>query len=461
MQTFNVMLGLVLNKCEMTFYKNQNNKLNYCTRLIIYIFNCSINMFKEMFKVEKYLENIDLRILDSPILNVKTVDSEINYFYAYAVGLSNISLLELPSTFNGVNTFESIKHFNKKAELMISNLYKNRKVCGTEHESSILDKILMKYNIDQMEKLVEDSNEYINDIYKDLELYFTGIIENCYSKLGFEHLEGTNKFKYIHSKRKIYGHNEGIVLCNHFFSYTGWQSLKYIAVKNEFTKGKSLYFKDITCTVDLENYYFVRTCLALILRCRYIEIVRNFSIMLGHIANVCKCENKINCAIKLYETLMKSNDMFKKMLVALTTLRYYKKGIKKYQFQELLLEKLIEFFIDYLNDVKKKYFSPLLFIKNGFYEAETFLEGVAHVQSSDLQTKLKNVIQFNMRYCQIIKCQSDISLIIIFEQLINNNKLSQYSTTYQTMCDYWDSYVLQVVKNDYEYLGFNNLPCKI
>ncbi|XP_050547153.1 uncharacterized protein LOC126908874 [Daktulosphaira vitifoliae] len=459
MQTFNVMLGLVLNKCEVKYLINkQYDQLGYCTRLIIYIFNFSINMFNEMLKVLKYLDKVDLRIIDSAMVTIKTVDSEINYFHTYAIELSNISLFELPSTFNWVNTFENIKHFNKKAELIISNLYKNRKVCGTEHESSILDKLLMKYNIDQMEKLVEDSNEFINDIFKDLELYFTGIIENCYSKLGFEHLESTNTFVYIHSKRRIYGYNEGIVLCNHFISQTGWMSWKHISVKTEFTNGKSLYFKDIISTVDKENYYFVRTYLSLILRCRYIEIFHNFNIMLGHIVNVCKYENKINCAVKLYETLMTSDGMFKKMLVALITLKHYTKD-KKCRHRELLLEKMIEFFIDYLNDVRKKYVSLLLFTKDRLYEASMFLEEVSHIQSLDLQIKLKHVIKFNLKYCNINKCDSDIDLTT-FECSIKNNTLTEYSTTYQTMCNYLESFVLKVVKNDYEYLGFNNLLFK-
>ncbi|XP_050547149.1 uncharacterized protein LOC126908871 isoform X2 [Daktulosphaira vitifoliae] len=250
MNTFNVMLRLALYKCEMTDSINQNNQLEYCIRLITNIFNCSITMFKKMLKTAKYLDKIDLRIVDSPIFNIKTVDNEINYFYTNAFKLCKYSLYNLSSTVRWVNAFESIKHFNKKAELMISNLYKNRKVCGTKHESSILTKFLMNYNTDQIEKLVEISNEYINDIYKDLELYFTGITKNCYSKLGFEHLERTNKFKYIFFKSKKYCHNEGIVLCNHFLTYIGWQSLKHIAVETEFTNGKSLYFKDIICTVD-------------------------------------------------------------------------------------------------------------------------------------------------------------------------------------------------------------------
>ncbi|XP_050547387.1 uncharacterized protein LOC126909062 [Daktulosphaira vitifoliae] len=456
MKIFSVMLRFVLNKCEINIFNNQNSQLKYCTRLIINIFNRSINMFKEMLKAAKYLDKIDLRIINSPILNIKTIDSEINYFYTYAIKLSNISLLDLSSTDSWVHTFKSINDFYETAKLAISNLYKNRKVCGTEDKSSILSKI---YYNDKMVKLEEDSNDYINDIYKDLELYFSGRIENCYSKLGFEKLEGTYTFKYIHSERKIYGHNEGIDLCNHYISQPGWKSLQHIAVKTEFTNGKSLNFKDIICSVDKKNYYFVRSCLALILRCRYIEILRNFNIMLGHIVNVCKYENKINCAVKLYETLMTSDDMFQILSVALTTLRDYNKD-KKYRDQEKLIEEVVEYFIDYLNDVRKKYFSPSLFTNNGLYEAQTFLVDVAHVQSLDLQAKLKDIIQFSTTYCKISKCESDIDIITTFKRLIQTNDLTVYSTNYHSMCDYLKSFVLNVMKNDYEYLGFNKLLCQ-
>ncbi|XP_050538212.1 uncharacterized protein LOC126903774 [Daktulosphaira vitifoliae] len=452
MQTFNVMLGLVLNKCEVKYLINkQYDQLGYCTRQIVYIVKYSTDMFKKLQTAAKYLDKIDLRIIDLPIFNIKTVDNEINYFYIYAKDLK----YSLNSSI--VNSFESIKYFNKKAELMISNLYNKRKVCGTEHKSSILADLLMKYNIDQMEKLIEDSDDYINIINKDLKLYFSEIIENCYLKLGFEQLQGTYSFKYIHSKTKIYGVFDGIVLCNHFISHPGWMSLEHIFVKTEYTNEKSLYFKDIICTVDKDNYYFVRSCLSLILRCRYIEIVRNFSIMLGHIVNVCKYENKMNCAVKLYETLMTSDDMFKKMLVALTTLRHYRKDNKSRR-QELLLEKVVEIFIDFLNNVRKKYFSPLLFINNGFYEAQSFLKEVADIQSSDLQKKLKEVIQYNMNYCTIIKCESDISLITTFEQLIKTNTLTESSNIYNSLCDYLDLFFQNVLINDYVNLGFDNLP---
>ncbi|XP_050533963.1 uncharacterized protein LOC126901517 isoform X6 [Daktulosphaira vitifoliae] len=457
LQTFNAMLGLILNKCEVTVLNNQCTELKYCTNLIINIFKCSVNMFQNMLKTAKYLDKIDLRIIDSHTFNIKTVDSEINFFYTHALELINDSLVNLYSIERWVNIYENIKDFNRKAELVTTNLYKIRKVCGAEYKSSILINLIMKYNIDQMEKLVEDSYDYINDIYKDLELYILDRTENCYSKLGFEQLIGTNTFKYIYFKSKKYCNKEGIDLCNHFISHTGWMSWEHIAVETESTKGIPLYFKDILQMVDMNNYNFMQSYLALILRCRYIEIFNNFNVMLGHIINACKYENKINCAIKLYETLMSSDDMFIKMLFALITLRHYSKD-KQYIRQELLTEKVIEFFIDFLYDIRKKYFSTLLFINDGIYEAQSFLEDVDHVYTLILQRKFYDVIQYNMKYCKIMKCETDI--ITTFEQLIQTNTLTEYSTLH-VMCDYLETFFLNVVKNDYEYLGFNDLPSKL
>ncbi|XP_050533959.1 uncharacterized protein LOC126901517 isoform X2 [Daktulosphaira vitifoliae] len=454
LQTFNAMLGLILNKCEVTVLNNQCTELKYCTNLIINIFKCSVNMFQNMLKTAKYLDKIDLRIIDSHTFNIKTVDSEINFFYTHALELINDSLVNLYSIERWVNIYENIKDFNRKAELVTTNLYKIRKVCGAEYKSSILINLIMKYNIDQMEKLVEDSYDYINDIYKDLELYILDRTENCYSKLGFEQLIGTNTFKYIYFKSKNYSNNEGIDLCNHLLSYAGWMSWKHIAVETEFTKGIPLYFKDILQIVDMNNYNFMRSYLALILRCRYIEILRNFNVMLEHIINACKYENKINCAIKLYETLMLSDDMFRKMLFALITLRHYTID-KQYMRQELLIEKLVEIFIEFLNDVRKKYFSTLLFINGGLYEAQSFLEDLAQVHTSVLLRKFYDVNQYNMKYCKIIEYEIDI--ITTFEQLIKTNTLTEYSIFHHFMCDYLESFFLKVVKNDYDYLGFNDL----
>ncbi|XP_050547114.1 uncharacterized protein LOC126908845 isoform X2 [Daktulosphaira vitifoliae] len=457
LQTFNAMLGLILNKCKVNVLKYQCVELKYCTKLLFNIYNCSINMFKKMLKTAKYLDKIDLRIIDSPILNIKTVDSEINYFYKYILELSNDSFVNFSTIDKWVSTFENIKNFNKKVELVISNLYNIRKVCGTEHKSSILTDLLMKYNIDQMDQLVENSYDYINNIHKDLELYILDRTENCYSKLGFEQLNGTNTFKYIYFKSKKYNNNEGIYLCNHLLSHSGWMSWKHIAVETEYTKGTSLYFKDILQIVDMNNYDFMQSYLALILRCRYIEIFNNFNIMLGHIINVCNYENKINCAVRLYETLMPSDDMFKKMLFALITMRHYTID-KQYMREELLIEKLVEIFIEFLNDVRKKYFSTLLFINGGLYEAQSFLEDLAQVHTSVLQRKFYDVNQYNMKYCKIIEYEIDI--ITTFEQLIKTNTLTECSTLH-VMCDYMESFFLNVVKNDYEYLGFNDLPCKL
>ncbi|XP_050533958.1 uncharacterized protein LOC126901517 isoform X1 [Daktulosphaira vitifoliae] len=454
LQTFNAMLGLILNKCEVTVLNNQCVELKYCTKLLFNIYNCSVNMFKKMLKTAKYLDKIDLRIIDSPILNIKTVDSEINYFYKYTLELSNDSIYNISSIDRWVSTFENIKDFNKKAKLVISNLYNIRKVCGTEYKSSILFNLMKKYNIDQKEKLVENSYDYINNIHNDLELYILDRTENCYSKLGFEQLHRTYTFKYIYFKSKNYSNNEGIDLCNHLLSYAGWMSWKHIAVETEFTKGIPLYFKDILQIVDMNNYNFMRSYLALILRCRYIEILRNFNVMLEHIINACKYENKINCAIKLYETLMLSDDMFRKMLFALITLRHYTID-KQYMRQELLIEKLVEIFIEFLNDVRKKYFSTLLFINGGLYEAQSFLEDLAQVHTSVLLRKFYDVNQYNMKYCKIIEYEIDI--ITTFEQLIKTNTLTEYSIFHHFMCDYLESFFLKVVKNDYDYLGFNDL----
>ncbi|XP_050528159.1 uncharacterized protein LOC126898262 [Daktulosphaira vitifoliae] len=448
------MLGLILNKCKVNVLKYQCVELKYCIKLLFNIYNCSVNMFKKMLKTAKYLDKIDLRIIDSPILNIKTVDSGINYFYKYTLELSNDSYFNFSTIDKWVSTFENIKDFNKKAELVLSNLYNIRKVCGTEHKNSILINLMKKYNIDQMEKLVEDSYDYINDVHKDLELYILDRTENCYSKLGFQQLNGTNTFKYIYFKSKKYSSNGGIDLCNHLLSHSGWMSWKHIAVETEYTKGIQLYFKDILQVVDMNNCDFMQSYLALILRCRYIEIFNNFNVMLGHIINVCNYENKINCAVKLYKTLMTSDDMFKKMLFALLTMRHYTID-KQYMRQELLTEKLVEIFIEFLNDIRKKYFSTLLFINGGLYEAQSFLEDLAQVHTSVLQRKFYDVSQYNMKYCKTIEYETDI--ITTFEQLIKTNTLTECSIFHHFMCDYLESFFLKVVKNDYEYLGFNDL----
>ncbi|XP_050520635.1 uncharacterized protein LOC126894039 [Daktulosphaira vitifoliae] len=462
MENFNVMLGMVLDKCRTEKIISNMEQIEYCINEIFDIFKNLVNMFSNFLNAAKYINQIDLRIISLSLNNSKCVESEIQLFCSYlskVVEQYHVNIVQLKNIYY-LNILIQLVDFHKNVKEIIFYLYKIRKVCGLHYESPISTNLLTVYNIDQMDKLVDDSNDYVKNIYNDLSTYLAVISENHFSSLGFEQLLGTNTFEFIHCTSDVYKTKDGIKLIKTLITHDGWKFWKHIAIKIKMTNWKRKRFDELIVPVNLENYKFIRAYTTQILRCRYIEIFEFFNDMLNKIIKFCQFNNKKSCAITIFNILIKSDEMFKNMLFALITLRYMTiRKLKRNVVSSIELQ--MEFFRNFIFDMRRKYQSPSEFVSQeyNYYEATEFLNDI-NIFTQELSNKNIDTMRFSKVYCEFEEYSDLDNFMTIIEKLIKIDTVSDYFNNYQAIYEIFSEFMEKINKENYENLGFNKIPKK-
>ncbi|XP_050520632.1 uncharacterized protein LOC126894035 [Daktulosphaira vitifoliae] len=461
MENFNVMLGIVLDKCPAEKIKSNMEQFDYCINGIFDIFKNLVNIFANFLNAAKYINQIDLRIISLSLNNSKCIESEIQLFCSHlskVVEQYNVNTIEF-NTLHYSNIFEEMMNFHKNVEHIILKLYKIRKVCGSHYESPISTNLLTVYNIEQMDKLVDDSNDYVNNIYNDLSTYLAVISKNHFSSLGFEQLLGTNTFEFIHCIiGNVYNTSNGIKLMKTLISHDYWTFWKHISIKNKLTNFERKHFDELIVPVNLENYKFIRVYTTQILRCRYIEIFEFFNDMLDRIIKFCQFNNKNSCAITIFNIIIKSDEMFKNMLFALKTLRYMVTHKNKRDVVSRI-ELLIEFFRNFIFDMRRKYQSSSEFTSHEYYEATEFLNDIKIFTQKELSIKIDLTNRYSKAYCEFEGYSDLFGFMISVEKLIKIDTpcILGRINIYQAINEIFSEFMKKINRDNYENLGFNKI----
>ncbi|XP_050520633.1 uncharacterized protein LOC126894036 [Daktulosphaira vitifoliae] len=462
MENFNVMLGMVLDKCRAEKIKSNMKQFEYCIKGIFDIFKNLIKIFSNFLNAAKYINQIDLRIINLSLSNSKCIENEIQLFCSHLskVVEQYVNFVQLKDIYF-LNIFGQMMNFHNNVKQIIFYLYKIRKVCGSHYESLISTNLLTVYNIEQMDKLVDDSNDYVKNIYNDLSTYLAVISENHFSSLGFEQLLGTNTFKFKHYTRNAYNTNDGINIIKTLMSHDGWKFWKHIAIKHKMTNCKKKHFNELIVPVNLENYKLIRACTTQILRCRYIEIFEYFNNMLNRLITFCQFNNKNSCAITIFNIILKSDEMFKNMLFALKTLRYMAIRHLKHNASSCI-ELQIEFFRDFIFDMRRKYQSSSEFVSQeyNYYEATEFLNDIRIFTQKELSIKIMGTLRYSKTYCEFERYSDLYDFMKMIEKLINidTDCISDCFNNYQAIIEIFSEFMEKINKENYKNLGFNKIP---
>ncbi|XP_050521467.1 uncharacterized protein LOC126894464 isoform X6 [Daktulosphaira vitifoliae] len=453
MENFNVILGVILDKCQEEKYNNQIDQFGHCLNRILNIVKSSITTFSKILDAARYINQIDLRIINSSLINSKCIENEIQIFYNRVC-----MIVQLYSNINLYfsDYYEEIIEFHKEAEKIIFNLYKNRKVCGPNHVSNIPTDLVTIFNINQINKSVDNSSDYVNNIYIEVSSYLSQVIENNFLNLGFEQLIGTNLFKFIHCTSNWYPINDGIELFKDLLSHKGWELLKNITVKHKFSNWAIININQLKIPIDKNSYTFIQHCVSHFLSCRYLEILQYFNYMLESINKVCEDEDKNSCATTIFDIMVKSDEMFKNMLFALMTLRYTKVGNKKIKIPTNI-ELQIEFCRNFFYDMRRKYQTSSSFIGQIMYfEPKDFLDDIK-IFTKDLSTKISYATSIQKRFCEINKNGGLRHFMIEFDNLMKIDINREYTYIHKTMYEFFYVFIEKVNKENFENLGFNKI----
>ncbi|XP_050521463.1 uncharacterized protein LOC126894464 isoform X2 [Daktulosphaira vitifoliae] len=458
MEKFNVMLGVILDKCQEEKYNNRIDQLGHCLNRIHGIFKSSITTFSKMLDAARYINQIDLRIINSSLINPKCIEYEIELFYNNATKIvqqySDYSITQ--KKYYIFDLFEQINELYNETENTILYLYETRKVCGPDHKNTISTDLVTVLNIDQINKSVNNLYDYVDIIYNEVSSYMAKVIENNFLNLGFEKIIGTNSFKFTYYTYTKYVKSVGLQLYEILLSHKGWKLWKHINVKNKFSKWNQINIDQLNVPINGINYSYIRTCTIEFLKCRCIEIFQYFISMLECINKVCQDENKNSCATTLFDIMVKSDEMFKNMLFALMTLRYTKVSNEKRN-TATNIELQIEFCRNFIYNMRRKYWSSSSFIGQITYsEPKEFLEDIK-MFTKDLSTKFFHTSQYQMKYCVIEKDSDLYDLMIKFYNLININFFNEYTDIHKTMYVIFNNFIEKINKETYENLGFNKI----
>ncbi|XP_050529452.1 uncharacterized protein LOC126899018 [Daktulosphaira vitifoliae] len=446
------MINLIINKCQSEKDINHQIQFQYCTEQLVDVIKNSTTMFMKLLGATTFLNQLDLRIIDTFLITPRVIDNEIELFYIYTDAKMNRLVFDYKNRI--VDIFEDIKIFHKSiAEPTIQKLYELNMVCGFENRNEISNVLMTKYDVNNIDEQKNDPDDFVNLICNDLNTFYSQIADNYYRDLGFGELVGTNYFRYEHRKLQIYYKEDGIILFNNLLSYPGWQSYQNITTK---TNGNYVNIKNFIGSIHRSNYNHVQICIIQTLRCRYFEIAQTFNSMLGASISVCEKEHENRCATILFKFLEKINIMLKNMLFALVTLRQTFQHTAR-RSKNTPVETLIESFIELICKLRSKYYPGMFFSSQGVIAIILFFNDIIQERKENLDNKLYAAKNYYMRYFKMpLKIIEENWFKVTFQHQIEiNNSLDN---RYGYMCDFLYSFCDEVQINDYEKLGFDSLP---
>ncbi|XP_050540064.1 DNA-directed RNA polymerase subunit beta''-like [Daktulosphaira vitifoliae] len=465
-QKFNYFLSLILDKCETFLNRKKDFEFEFCVNHVFEIINNSKMMFLKLLDVTKYIDKIDLRIINPLTLSLKPINIEVEYlFKADVMKIKKKSKRDCQKTLpksKVLYTFQKIRDFSTDILQMVLILYKNREVCGPFNENLINMESSNENGIQELIKSFNDLKNYDQDILVYFNSYYKQVVDSCYLQLGFEQLIGTNNFKYNHCSSNIYYLKDGVRIYNFLLSHSGWKSWKHLSVINYFTKkvlidNEPIHYTDIIGQVNKANYSVIRTSTVQVLRCRYLEIIEHFKNMLDTVVKISENEDKIDCAINIYETIFKSDGMFKNFLFALCTLRHTARD-KINRIDSTSLEKLIELYRNFIYDVKRKYNSTNVFVYNKLNEATLFINDIKCAHITNLSNAFITAERYIRTTCKINKELSDMGhLMDRFMELNKSSNLIKNGNIHKSMCKFLNFFIEKMTKENYDNLGFNNI----
>ncbi|XP_050535275.1 uncharacterized protein LOC126902247 [Daktulosphaira vitifoliae] len=452
LQTFDVMLSFIINKCQSEKDKNHQIQFQYCTmRLVDVIKNSSI-MFMKLLGATTFLSQLDLRIIDEFLINPRVIDNEIELFYMYTDDKMNRP--EFVNENDIIDVFEDIKKFHKNiVEPTIQKLFEFNKVCGSRYRNVIPMVLMSEYDEKNINEIINDPDDYINLICNDLNNFYSRIVDNYYRDLGFGDLVGTNNFRY-ELRDHSYNMERGIELFNKLLQYPGWQSYQHVTTN---INGLNVSVKDLICFLNISNYSYVRSSIIQTLRCRYIEIGLTFNAILGAIISVCDKEYENEFAAKLYTILEKVNLTLKNMLFALVTLRQTLRSIvkrKRHTTSELLIESIIQL----ICKLRSKYYPDMFYSSHSSILSKSFFSDITQERKENINDKIKLATKYHLRYCKTpLKVINELAIKLKFHNQIQINNELDNRNFFESLCGFLYTFCNEVQTNDYEKLGFDSL----
>ncbi|XP_050525964.1 uncharacterized protein LOC126896866 [Daktulosphaira vitifoliae] len=464
---YDLMISIIINKCNDELISKNTESFKICTIHLYDAVKDSTNMFDKLFDAMKFMNQIDLRLIHKSIKVPTTFVNELKPF----VEFTRLKADQLPQGLLNADELKISQEF-----LSIKSFYGNREKINILKNLIAINRVFYCVNIKAIEpylRIVYDE-EYFNCLYKSklikteiikeiLQRFYYITIENDFVNCGFMELLEPINHKLIPPQLEDEHLNTDVVFLNTIMQKDGWKLLNHIKIVYN---DQSLNFDNIKCQVDNNNKHVIKTHLAKLLRCRYIEILHIYTTILSSLIHICKNEKKnnthyfFNCVTQLYHIINKSSDMFNRMLSALLTIRLITK-INKDPKPELSIEKVVEKCNNYINNILSKYPPQKFFFKNqeniNMSSAYALLNEII-IFLNVIKEKLLISNYYVKRFCiikkKILEIEDEINNALEIN-LVDNKK--SFGHLIKPICEYFNIFHDHVIRDDCDNLGFSIL----
>ncbi|XP_050531362.1 uncharacterized protein LOC126900031 isoform X11 [Daktulosphaira vitifoliae] len=462
LQIYDSYIKAMIGECENYYNKKLFDKFIECTKLVQDVVCNSSGMFENFYDILTFIINLDVKFIFDEYVTPITIINEIHTIYTYNSSKKKPCMFTYIKSNGHFDTDEAckdllnIKHFHATVTDMLHNL-QFLDTASNLTSNSIHKYLLEKYN-DKYALQKEKDKSYVQFIYDDLIMCYNEAIKYDNDNLGYQELFHPTvpglvpPFDDIIDCDKITTLNKLFAKCY----LKPFMNIKIVVEKREIDAAEVFQIANSENIKEKIKYF------GQLLRCRYVEILKNHHIILTAIMNACKdrtLSGIVNhfayCMNQLRNSVSYSINMFKSLLFTMSKL-------KKLCFWEYntkapnCLKKLASIITEYVYDIKALNIVLSESKTMNEVEAQTYLDEL-YKYFLKLQKGFRNETSHHLKNrCEFLK---EFTHPLTFKSSFNlkiSTSIHDLSV-YEDICLEMNSFCDEIIENDYKKLGFNDL----
>ncbi|XP_050531361.1 uncharacterized protein LOC126900031 isoform X10 [Daktulosphaira vitifoliae] len=463
LQIYDSYIKAMIGECENYYNKKLFDKFIECTKLVQDVVCNSSGMFENFYDILTFIINLDVKFIFDEYVTPITIINEIHTIYTYNSSKKKPCMFTYIKSNGHFDTDEAckdllnIKHFHATVTDMLHNL-QFLDTASNLTSNSIHKYLLEKYN-DKYALQKEKDKSYVQFIYDDLIMCYNEAIKYDNDNLGYQELFHPTVPGLV-PPINVIADSYKITTLNTLFAKRHLEPFMNIKIVIE--NREKIDATEVFQTVDFENIKRKRKHFGQLLRCRYVEILKNHRVILAAIIGTFrdrKFSNHMNhfayCMNELRNSVSLSVNMFKSLLSTMSKLK--KTCIWEYNIKASnCLKRLASIITGYVYDIKA--LNNLSSETNTMNEVEamTYLDQLSEYSNnlniglhSEMSHHLKNRCEFLREFRQTLKLKSIFNLKIA--SAVN------YLSVFKDICSEMNSFCNEIIENDYKNLGFKDL----
>ncbi|XP_050529667.1 uncharacterized protein LOC126899138 isoform X1 [Daktulosphaira vitifoliae] len=316
------LLNVIVDKCKHFLDAELLDNFFNCTKALQKSVKDSLTMFENLYNAITFIRYIDLNLKNLKVDELQsylyTTDDDIYQIknHNFFKNVQDEKYYDYHQIFLDVrnfidNVFKIANNFFEKYKF-IQNIYENddcKMICEIEYSSQTID-----------------SQEFISFMYQKVNSFYTETIKNNYEDLGFIQLINPTIDKFKPPIDQTINQEVGIMSLNIILSEGSWSSFNHIEIQYDDLKiSAERVFRD---PVTDHNFHLKKNYIALMVRCRFLEVLLYYNSTLSALKIMCDNEkfktipkHYVDCVTYLFDVINDTVKMFDFMLTILEKMK--------------------------------------------------------------------------------------------------------------------------------------------